>query len=128
MRTILLIALSSLLLLGCCCSKDSTSPTRSLEGTWDLVGYSDHGASGTTTGTCTFLHDGTFDILGTVTYPGETTDSLSVSGTYRVVANIVTLTTSGGAGSWSMAFSGNEVVLSLIGSSPATTMTLRKRP
>jgi hypothetical protein len=67
-----------------------------MAGAWDLIGYSDHGVSGVTTGSATFLHDGTFFILGTVTYPGEPTDSLDISGTYQVIAATLTLTTPDG--------------------------------
>jgi len=87
----------------------------------------DHGVSGATTGSGTFRDDGTFIILGTVTYPGEPADSLAVSGTYQVVATIVTLTTPDGTGAWSMAFSGDRVVLALVGADPPTSITLKKQ-
>jgi len=96
-------------------------------GTWSLIGYTDHGISGVTTGTATFLDDGTFSVVGTVTYPGEPADPLDVSGTYEVQGKIVILTTPEGTGTWTLAFSGSEVVLSLVGSSPPTTITLLKQ-
>jgi len=98
-----------------------------MAGAWDLIGYSDHGVSGVTTGSATFLHDGTFFILGTVTYPGEPTDSLDISGTYQVIGATLTLTTPAGTGTWSIAFSGDQVVLTLVGSDPPTRMILRKQ-
>jgi hypothetical protein len=127
MRSALLVAALLLCTLNSCGSDKATRPSQTPEGTWDLISYSDQGVTGVTAGSATFRHDGTFVIFGTVTYPGEPTDSLAVSGTYQVVAMIVTLTTPDGTGAWSMVFSGDRVVLTLIGSSPPTTMTLRRR-
>jgi len=73
------IVLFVMFILASCGSDDSTGPRPTLEGAWDLTAYADHGASGVTTGTASFEHDGTFAILGTVTYPGEPVDSLDVS-------------------------------------------------
>jgi hypothetical protein len=126
-RSALLIGLLALLAFSSCGDHGTTIIPRTLQGLWDLVGYSDHGVSGVTTGTADFLDNGTFSILGTVTFPGEPTDTLEVYGTYDVNANIVTLTTTEGSGDWSMAFSGDKVVLTLLGSDPATRMTLKKR-
>jgi hypothetical protein len=128
MRSTLLISVFVMLFLLSCDSEDSTRPSPELEGTWDLIGYIDHGVSGVTAGSSTFRGDGTFIILGTVTYPGEPVDSLDVSGTYQVVAMTVTLTTPEGTGAWSMVFSGDRVVLALIGADPPTKMTLKRRP
>ncbi len=126
-RTLFLIVALALLVLASCGGDGSILMPRTLEGTWDLVGYSDHGVSGVTTGTCSFLDNGTFSIVGTVTFPGEPTDTVEMYGTYEVDANIVTLTTTERSGDWSMAFSGDKVVLTLLGSDPATTMTLKRR-
>jgi hypothetical protein len=128
MRSALLLSICILLPLVSCDSEDSTRPSRELEGRWDIVGYTDHGVSGVTTGSSTFRNDGTFVILGTVTYPGEPVDSLDVSGTYQVFAMIVRLTTPDGTGSWSLAFSGDQCVLTLVGSAPPTRITLKRRP
>ena len=126
-RRVFLIGALTLLVLASCGDDDSTPWPRTLQGPWDLVGYTDHGASGVTTGTCIFLDNGTFSIVGTVTFPGEPTDTLEVYGTYEVNANIVTLTTTEGSGDWSMAFSGDKVVLTRLGVDPATVMTLKRR-
>lgn len=126
MRSILSISVFVLLFLIACDKEDSTRPYPELEGTWDLIGYIDHGVSGVTTGSVIFQDDGTFIIRGTVTYPGEPMDSLDVSGTYQVVAKTLTLTTPDGTGTWSMVYSGDQLVL--IGSDPSTRMTLKRRP
>jgi len=128
MRFAFLIGLFGLLVLASIGCDDSTRPSPPLEGKWGIIGYSDHGVLGVTTGSATFRDDGTFVILGTVTYPGEPVDSLDVSGTYRVAKNVVTLTTPEGTGPWSLVFSGDRVVLSLVGVDPPTTMTLKRQP
>ena len=56
-----------LLLFVSCNGETSTHPSPKLEGVWDIMGYTDHGVSGATTGSCTFRDDGTYVILGTVT-------------------------------------------------------------
>ena len=122
----LLISAFVLLFSLSCDGEDSTRPSPELDGTWDLIHYIDHGVSGVTTGSITFRDDGTFIILGTVTYPGEPVDSLDVSGTYLAVAGTVMLTTPDGTGAWSMDFSGDLVVFARI-TDPLTTMTLKKR-
>jgi len=127
-RSVYLLSVFVLVVLASCGGDDSTRPSLTLVGTWDLVGYSDHGVLGATTGSSTFRDDSTFFILGTVTYPGEPVDSLDVSGTYQVAAMTVILTTSDGTGAWSLVFSGDQCVLTLIGSDPPTTMTLKRRP
>lgn len=110
------------------CGDDrSTWPLRTLEGTWNLVGYSDHGVSGATTGEAVFRDDGTFAIDGTVTFPGEPVDTLQVSGSYVVTENIATLTTQDGSGDWSIVYSFSGAVLTLVGSDPPTSMTLKRK-
>jgi hypothetical protein len=128
MRSVFLIGVLMVLVWASCGSDSSTGPYRTLEGTWDLVGYSDHGVVGVTTGSSTFRDDGTFVILGTVTYPGEPVDSLDVSGTYQVAAGAAKLTTVDGTSTWSLVFSGDQVLLTLIGSEPPTRMTLKRQP
>jgi len=126
LRSTILIVAVSMFILCSCGDDDSTGPVQSLEGTWNLIGYSDHGVSGVTTGTVTFGSDGHFVVDGTVTYPGEPTDALDVTGAYEVHGSTVSLVTSDGTGTWSVAFSGDRAVLSLVGSDPPTTMTLEK--
>jgi hypothetical protein len=126
MRTTSLVGIFALLVLLSCNSQDSTIPSQTLEGTWDIVGCSDHGVSGVTTGSATFRQDGTFTVLGTVTYPGEPVDSLDVSGTYKVYVGVVTLTTPDGTANWLLEFSGDRVVLTLAGSDPPTSITLKR--
>ena len=87
-----------LMSLVSCDGENSLTPAQKLMGTWDIMGYSDHGIAGATTGSATFGDDGTFAVLGTVTYPGEPVDSLDVSGTYQVSWMTVTLTTPDGTG------------------------------
>ena len=71
---------------------DNASPTRSLLGDWELVSFTDHGVMGITTGTMTFNLDGTWEMIGTVTYPGEPIDSLRTGGTYIATTHTVALT------------------------------------
>lgn len=127
MRPALFVCILVLLALSSCGDHGTSVTPRTLVGQWDLVGFSDHGVSGVTTGTASFLDNGTFSILGTVTYPGEPTDTLEVYGSYEVNENIVTLTTTAGSGDWAMTFSGDQVVLTRLGVDPASTMTLRRR-
>jgi hypothetical protein len=93
-----------------------------------LIGHTDHGVPGATTGTAQFASNGGFSIEGTVTYPGEPTDSIAVAGTYRIEGNTVALTVLDETATWTMTFSGDRVILSLAGSAPPTTMTLQQEP
>jgi hypothetical protein len=127
MRLILIVGAAVLCCLASCDSEDSTGPKPTIMGTWDIVGYADHGVAGVTTGSGTFRNDRTYAMLGTVTYPDEPTDSLKMSGSYLVVASTLTLQTADSTGLWNMVFSGNRVILALRGSSPPTSMTLRKQ-
>jgi hypothetical protein len=126
-RSAFLAAVCVFVFLVSCEKDDPTRPSPHLNGAWDLVGYADHGVSGVTTGSAVFRDDSSFVILGTVTYPGEPVDSLRVSGTYQVVDMVATLKTPDGTGAWSLAFSGNRCVLTLAGSVPPTTMTLKRQ-
>jgi len=123
--TILGVAL--VLCLSSCGADDSSRPSQELEGVWGLIGYSDHGVAGVTTGTVTFGSDGRFAINGSVTYPGEPTDEIDVSGTYQIVGKTVVLSVLDDSATWSVAYSGDQVVLSLVGSVPPTTMTLERQ-
>ena len=112
--------------LGLVACSDSTGPADQLQGSWELVGYSDAGTPGATTGTAVFHGNGTFSIVGTVTYPGEPTDDLSVTGTWSAQGDEVILTTGGITDRWVVAAGANRVVLTLKGSQPPTTMTLSR--
>jgi hypothetical protein len=54
-----------------------------LVGSWDLIGFTDAGVPDTTSGTAVFRPDGTFEVDGTVTFPGEPPDPILVDGTYH---------------------------------------------
>jgi hypothetical protein len=111
--------------LGAACSNDSTAPSTSLIGTWDLIGFTDMGVSAVTTGTCEFRAAGTFDINGTITFPGEPTESLVIGGSYVQSGTTVVLTIGAETGSWTLTSSGNEVTLTENEPPPANTITLR---
>jgi hypothetical protein len=114
--------------LGAGCGKDSTSPAISLVGSWDFIGFSDAGVAATTTGTWVFGSDGTFSVAGTVTFPGEPTDSIVVAGTYTQSGNSVTLSVAGApATSWTLTASGDQVTLTENEPPPANTVTLRRQ-
>lgn len=110
--------------LGAC--GDATAPGDALPGTWDLIGFSDHGVAAQTTGTVEFRTDGTFEVDGTVTFPGEPTETLHLAGTWSPGPETVTLTTADGPSTWDVAFSGNEAVLTLDEPAPANTIRLRR--
>jgi hypothetical protein len=90
------------LLAGAIACGDGTGPSRSVGGTWELVSFIDHGVVGVTTGTMVFETSGRFEVLGTVTYPGEPTDSLNVTGTWLLALGRVTLTSGGTSGDWGL--------------------------
>jgi hypothetical protein len=108
------------------CDDGPTRPSPSLLGAWDLVGYSDAGAVAAATGTADFRLDGTFEVSGTITFPGEPPDPVAISGTYQVTGDQVELITPDGSGLWRLRFAGEEVTLTLEGSAPPTTMALRR--
>ncbi len=118
-------ALAASLLLAC---SDSNAPTPSIVDTWALVSFSDHGVIGTTTGTVTFRPDHSFEVVGTVTYPGESTDSLNVAGTYTISGTTISLTTLAGTGQWDMRWTGSQFILTLQGPSPTNRMILGDIP
>lgn len=119
-RPILALCLAA---LAACGSTEPSAP--SLVGTWNLVSFSDSGTVGATTGTMTFAANGTWSVLGTVTYPGEPLDSLVASGLW--VQNGYAVTLSGASsGTWDLAFSGTQVVLT--GRPPIFTAITLARP
>jgi len=118
MRRRLLFTVGIVTIIALASGCDSTSPEPSLTdlvGTWDLISMTDSVTVGTTTGTMTFGAGGTFSIVGTVTYPGEPTDSLVIAGTYAQSGSAVTLTIGGTPSTWQVTFSGSEVVFTPTG-------------
>lgn len=109
------------------CGKDPTAPGTSLVGTWDLVGFSDAGVAAATTGTWVFRSDNTHSVNGTITFPGEPTETLVVDGTYAQNGTSVMLTMSGQTGSWTLVASGSNVTLTENEPPPANTIGLRRR-
>lgn len=116
------------LLLAAACGTDSTAPSTSLVGTWDFIGFTDMGVAATTSGTWVFRADSTLSVSGTITFPGEPTDSLVVNGTYVQNGNRVTLTIAAQTGDWTLTASGDVVTLTEIEPPPANTVTLRHHP
>jgi hypothetical protein len=120
------VRLSLYLLVGLLACADSTGPAGDLAGSWLLVGYTDAGVPAAASGTATFLSVGTFTIEGTLTFPGEPPDPIQAEGTWSADGDVIVLTTGGQTGRWAYSASGEEVTLTLEGSQPATTMTLRR--
>lgn len=114
--------------LAAACGKDGTTPSTSLVGTWDLIGFTDMGVSAVTTGTWVFRIDHTCSVNGTITFPGEPTDSLVADGTFVQSGNSVALTIAAQTGDWTLTTSGNEITLTENEPPPANTITLRRRP
>ena len=122
------IALSwALALAGAACTNDGTAPSISLVGAWDFIGFTDAGVAAVTTGTWTFAIDSSLSVNGTVTFPGEPTDSLVVAGTYSQNGNTVQLIIGTGSGDWTITSNGDQIVLTEIEPPPANTVTLRRR-
>jgi len=109
------------------CNNDQTAPSVSLVGVWDFVGFTDGGVAAVTTGTWTFAIDSSVIVDGTVTFPGEPTDSLDVAGTYLQNGNTVQLIIGTGSGDWTITSNGDQIVLTEIEPAPANTVTLRRR-
>lgn len=124
-RHLLGAALAATLLLAC---SDNNAPTPSIVGTWALLGFTDHGIAGATTGTATFRPDDSFEVIGTVTYPGEPTDALHVAGTYTTRGTTISLTTAEGSGDWDMLWTGSQFILTLQGPPPTNRIVLGPIP
>jgi hypothetical protein len=121
------VVVAATVVLASAACKDSTDPAPSLVGTWDLIGFSDGGISGTTTGTIVFRTNGTFSANGTVTFPGEPTDQLLVDGTYSQSDFTVTLTSAMESAQWSMTVDDDEITLTEIGGQATSVIKLRRQ-
>lgn len=113
--------------LGC----GGTGPTApldaSLQGSWMFAGFTDGGRVASTGGTWAFFEDGTLALDIEFTFPDERTNLLAAVGTYERSADVVNLEIRGGASAWTLAFAGDEVVLTQIAPDPAdNTITLRR--
>lgn len=104
-------ALAAVALLPLACG--GTAPEQSILGVWALESFTDNGVVGATTGTVTFNDDGTWSVVGTVTYPGEPTDSLVVNGTYSLAGDKLTLTIGDTTGVWAITWGSLHVTLVL---------------
>jgi hypothetical protein len=119
------LVLAASFILAC---SDSGAPTPSLVDSWALVSFTDHGTVGATTGTVEFRPDGSFEVVGTVTYPGEPTDSLHVSGVYAVHGPTISLTVGGTTDDWDLFWTGQQFILTLRGPAPTNRMILAPLP
>ena len=127
-RRVRYLALTWVLALAlAACNNDGTAPSVSLVGVWDFIGFTDGGVAAVTTGTWTFAIDSSVTVDGTVTFPGEPTDSLDVAGTYLQNGNTVQLIIGTGSGDWTITSNGDQIVLTEIEPAPANTVTLRRR-
>lgn len=122
-----LAAIAALILSAAACKSDSAAPSISLIGAWDLIGFTDGGVAAATTGTWSFAADSSFSVSGTVTFPGEPTDSLVIAGTYVQYGNSVQLTIGAEAGAWTVTGNTGQIVLTEIEPPPANTISLRRR-
>ncbi len=116
----------SMTALGCG-GDDGPEQAPSMVGEWDFIGFSDAGVEATTTGTVVFRADRTMSVNGTVTYPGENTEEVIVDGTYQQTGSSLVLTIDADPGTWTIAASGAEVVLTQVEAAPANTIRLRRR-
>jgi len=116
----------SMTALGCG-GDDGPEQAPSMVGDWDFIGFSDAGVEATTTGTVVFRADRSMSFDGTVTYPGENTEELAVEGTYEQTGSSLVLTVEGESSTWTMAPSGDEVLLTQVEAAPANTIRLRRQ-
>jgi hypothetical protein len=111
--------------MGAC--GDTVTIGEQLLGTWNLAAFDDHGTVGTTTGTWTFREDGLFWARGTVTFPDEPTDSLSVDGTWQEFStSAIELTVGADVSIWAVRVAGDSAVLSLTDQEGTVRITLTR--
>jgi len=122
-----IVRLAALLAVSLAACGDDTTTGDQLVGTWALAAYDDHGTVGVTTGTWTFLSDATFTVLGSITYPGEPTDSLDVIGTWMEQGEAaVAMTVEGETTVWDVSVTPDTAVLSLPDQEGEVRITLTK--
>lgn len=113
--------------LLCACGDDPLGSGFTLLGEWDLVGFSDAGVPAATSGSAIFRSDGTFSIAGTVTFPGEPPDPVSIEGTYEESETDVRFVVGFETSTWTLDVAGVEVTLTEVEPPPRNTLTLRRR-
>lgn len=123
MRLPLWMVAAAVLAAGC---ESATEPGGSLEGTWNMIAFRSDGVDATITGTMVFAANGTVTANGVVTYPGEPPDTLADTGTWVQAGGQLVLTLGGDTGTWSLTFSGDQVVLQLLGDASASRLTLQR--
>lgn len=79
-----------------------------------------------TTGSWIFAADHSYSAEGTVTFPGEPTDAIAVSGRWIQAGCTVTLTDDSGSTPWTIRADGAELILTQQEDPPANTVTLRR--
>lgn len=127
MRQCRILTCAALLAVAIAACGDDTTTGDQLVGTWALAAYDDHGTEGVTTGTWTFSADATFTALGSITFPGEPTDSLDVIGTWVEQGNAaVAMTVDGETTVWDVAFAPDTAVLTLPDQEGGVRMTLTR--
>lgn len=115
------------LAFGAIATVDAAVLDHSLIGSWDLIGFSDGGVGAVTTGTAVFGADHTFSVVGTITFPSEPTDSISVSGTYEQTGDSVVITIEQTPSTWTLLFTDPNVVITEVEPPPANTITLKRQ-
>ena len=76
------------------------------------------------TGSASFSEGGDFEFAGEVTFPGEPTDEIGMSGAWRQIGDRLTLTTLTDSEEWLVRFMGDEATLTLVGDEPTNVITL----
>lgn len=127
MNRVRIVGIAAMLLLAIVACGDTVTLGDRLLGTWALASFEDRGIVGVTTGSWTFSESAVFSALGTITYPGEPTDSLDVVGTWREYSeSAIELTVAGDVSVWSVALSGDTAVMAYTDADGTVRITLAK--